>query len=209
VGCGVEVGVHQGRVLAVRGDVKSPVNHGLLCVKGYHLPAILYAKDRLLYPMKRRPDGKGFVRISWNEALDLIAARFKQTLDKHGPGAVAVYGSGQWTVFDGYAALKWDGAPPVIPHGPFGVACTSCHSRTVTDLFAESHFRGLRQDLQRGSRYPGAPPIIPHGIFMRESCAACHGGLAAREEIRCTHPERARCQQCHVPAVVMTELSRP
>lgn len=64
VGCGVEVGVHEGKVLAVRGDVASPVNRGLLCVKGYHLPAILYARDRLLHPMKRRADGKGFDRIS-------------------------------------------------------------------------------------------------------------------------------------------------
>lgn len=107
VGCGVEVGVHRGKVLAVRGDVASPVNRGLLCVKGYHLPAILYGKDRLLHPMKRRPDGKGFDRISWDEALDLVAKRYRETLDRYGPGAVAVYGSGQWTVFDGYAALKW------------------------------------------------------------------------------------------------------
>ncbi|MBI4606163.1 MAG: molybdopterin-dependent oxidoreductase [Planctomycetes bacterium] len=106
-GCGVEVGVHGGKVVAVRGDAASPVNRGLLCVKGYHLPAMLYGKDRLLHPMRRNPDGKGFARISWDEALDLIAARFGETLKAHGPEAVAIYGSGQWTVFDGYAALKW------------------------------------------------------------------------------------------------------
>lgn len=105
-GCGVEVGVADGKVMAVRGDVASPVNRGLLCVKGYHLPAMLYGHDRLLYPQQRQPDGR-FTRISWDEALDAIARRYRDTLDQHGPDAVAMYGSGQWTVFDGYAALKW------------------------------------------------------------------------------------------------------
>lgn len=105
-GCGVEVGVSGGKVVAVRGDVASPVNRGLLCVKGYHLPGLLYGQDRLLHPLRRSSEGK-FERISWDEALDLIAQRFQETLQKHGPSAVAMYGSGQWTVFDGYAALKW------------------------------------------------------------------------------------------------------
>ena len=106
-GCGVEVGVFQNKVMAVRGDQASPVNKGLLCVKGYHLPAMLYGKDRLTHPLKRRESGQGFDEISWDEAIDLIATRYRQTLDDQGPEAVAVYGSGQWTVFDGYAALKW------------------------------------------------------------------------------------------------------
>lgn len=105
-GCGVEVGVHDGKVMAVRGDVASPVNRGLLCVKGYHLPGMLYGHDRLQYPMRRGPDGK-LSRISWDEALDLIAAKFKEALDTTGPDSVGVYGSGQWTIFDGYTALKW------------------------------------------------------------------------------------------------------
>ena len=106
-GCGVEVGVTDGKVVAVRGDELNAVNKGLLCVKGYHLPALLYGRDRLKQPLKRNDDGQGFLPISWNEALDLVASKFKETLEKNGPEAVAMYGSGQWTVFDGYAALKW------------------------------------------------------------------------------------------------------
>jgi len=105
-GCGVEVGVKDGRVRAVRGDEASPVNRGLLCVKGYHLPGLLYGEDRLTHPMLRNDSG-GFDRISWDEALDLIAGRYQAALDEHGPESVAIYGSGQWTVFDGYAATKW------------------------------------------------------------------------------------------------------
>ena len=105
-GCGVEVGVRDGKVVAVRGDEKSPVNKGLLCAKGYHLPAMLYGKDRLTSPIRRDATGK-LTEISWEEALELVATKFSQTLEQHGPEAVAMYGSGQWTVFDGYAALKW------------------------------------------------------------------------------------------------------
>ncbi|NOY43257.1 MAG: molybdopterin-dependent oxidoreductase [Planctomycetes bacterium] len=107
VGCGVEVGVADGKVVAVRGDEKSPVNRGLLCAKGYHLPGMMYGQDRLTKPLRRKADGKGFEPISWDEALDLIASKFSETLKEHGPEAVAMYGSGQWTVFDGYAATKW------------------------------------------------------------------------------------------------------
>jgi len=64
-GCGVMVGVEQGRVVAVRGDEASPVNRGLLCVKGYHLPGLLYGEDRLQHPQRRNADGS-FSRISWD-----------------------------------------------------------------------------------------------------------------------------------------------
>jgi len=108
-GCGVEVGIRNGKVLAVRGDEASPVNRGLLCAKGYHLPAMLYGEDRLKHPMLRDENTGQFNRISWEKALDLIAKKFKDTLDDPalGPEAVAIYGSGQWTIHDGYAALKW------------------------------------------------------------------------------------------------------
>src|SRR5210317_1858753 len=93
-GCGVEVGVRDGRIAAVRGDEANPVNKGLLCVKGYHLPAMLYGEDRLLYPMLKDERGN-FNRISWDEALDLIARKFQEALDESGPRSVAFYGSGQ------------------------------------------------------------------------------------------------------------------
>lgn len=66
-------------------------------------------------------------------------------------------------------------------------------------VFRANSFSGLRQDLRHGERlYGDAPPVMPHPVFMRENCTACHSGPAAREEIRTSHPERVRCQQCHV-----------
>ncbi len=77
--------------------------------------------------------------------------------------------------------------------------CVQCHVYRETDgEFVASSFVGLRQDLRRGTRqHTWAPPVRPHGRFLRENCAACHTGPAAREEIRTTHPERVRCEQCH------------
>src|SRR3990172_13054095 len=104
-GCGVMVGVRNKRIVAVKGDPESPVNRGLLCIKGYSLPKILYGEDRFPDPLLRK-NGK-FVKISWGEALDLIARKYREAVDTHGPESVAFYGSGQWTVNEGYAALKF------------------------------------------------------------------------------------------------------
>ena len=101
-GCGVEIGVHDGQAVAVRGDQNSPVNKGLLCVKGYHLPAFLYGEDRIKYPELRQPDGS-YKRISWDEALDIAATKLKEAVADHGPDSVGIYGSGQWGIHDGYA----------------------------------------------------------------------------------------------------------
>lgn len=106
-GCGVKVGIRDGRAVAVKGDRAGPANRGLLCVKGYHLPAVLYGEDRLTRPMYRKSGAAAASPISWNDALDLIAEKFSTTLKELGPSGVAVYGSGQWTIHDGYTALKW------------------------------------------------------------------------------------------------------
>ncbi len=104
-GCGVMVGVRDGKVVAVAGDKQSPVNLGLLCVKGYHLPGILYGQDRLKKPLIRENGSEK--EVAMEEALDYVAARFEKLVEEHGKESIAVYGSGQWTIQDGYAASKW------------------------------------------------------------------------------------------------------
>lgn len=80
--------------------------------------------------------------------------------------------------------------------------CRQCHVfRRGEETFVETDFQGLRQQFAKADRlYPGAPPVIPHRVFMRENCTSCHSGPVARPEIRCSHPLRANCRQCHVPA---------
>jgi nitrate reductase (cytochrome) len=99
-GCHVQVGVKDGRIVAVAGDVKADVNKGLLCVKGYHVGKILYGEDRLTKPLLRR--GDKYVEISWEEAIDIIAKRIQAAPERFG-----FYGSGQWTIGEGFAANKF------------------------------------------------------------------------------------------------------
>jgi len=110
-GCAVLVGVQSGRVVATQGDPDSAVNRGLNCIKGYFLSKIMYGADRLKQPLLRKKDGKydkngEFVAVSWDEAYDVMAQKWKEAISKHGPGAVGMFGSGQWTIWEGYAAAK-------------------------------------------------------------------------------------------------------
>ena len=110
-GCGVNVAVKDGRVVATHGDINSEVNRGLNCVKGYFLSKIMYGEDRLTTPLLRMKDGKydkngEFAPVSWDRAFDEMAAQWKKTLKEKGPTAVGMFGSGQWTIFEGYAATK-------------------------------------------------------------------------------------------------------
>ncbi|NJX14184.1 molybdopterin-dependent oxidoreductase [Tamlana crocina] len=104
VGCGVLVGIENGKAVAVKGDPNSPVNKGLCCVKGYHSVIALYGKDRLTKPLIKK-NGR-YVETSMKEALDLIASKMKETIADYGKDAVSIYGSGQWTIPDGYVASK-------------------------------------------------------------------------------------------------------
>ncbi|MCW8139822.1 MAG: molybdopterin-dependent oxidoreductase [Planctomycetota bacterium] len=99
-GCQVLVGTKDRKVVAIAGHPDAEVNRGLLCVKGYHVGLILYGQDRLTRPLLRK-DGE-LVPVSWEEALDVVARRIHRA-----PERFALYGSGQWTIPEGYAALKF------------------------------------------------------------------------------------------------------
>jgi nitrate reductase NapA len=110
-GCGVMVAVRDNQVVATHGDIHAEVNRGLNCVKGYFLSKIMYGTDRLTQPLLRIKDGKyakdgEFQPVGWEEAFDVMEEQFKRVLREKGPTAVGMFGSGQWTIWEGYAALK-------------------------------------------------------------------------------------------------------
>jgi len=110
-GCGVTVAVKDNRVIATQGDRQAEVNKGLNCIKGYYLSKIMYGEDRLTTPLLRMKEGKyakdgEFEHVSWDTAFDVMAEQFKRALKEKGPTSVGMFGSGQWTVWEGYAALK-------------------------------------------------------------------------------------------------------
>lgn len=89
--CGSIAVVENGRFVALEPDRSHPTGQAL-CAKGRAAPELVYHPDRLLYPLKRtRPKGDpdpGWRRISWDEALDLTAARLRRLAEQHGPESV-------------------------------------------------------------------------------------------------------------------------
>ncbi len=101
--CGALVTVNAaGRAVKVQGDPSHPVTQGFLCGKVAKYLDRVYAPDRILYPLRRKPgtqkgplprgrEIEAFERVSWDEALDAIAARLKQISDMYGPESILPY----------------------------------------------------------------------------------------------------------------------
>ncbi len=111
VGCGIMVATKDDQIVAVKGDPESPVNRGINCIKGYYNAKIMYGEDRLTQPLLRMKDGEfhkqgDFAPVSWDKAFEVMSQKFKEYYQAEGPGAVAVFGSGQYTIDEGYAAAK-------------------------------------------------------------------------------------------------------
>jgi anaerobic selenocysteine-containing dehydrogenase len=93
--------VENDRVTKIRPDKDAPLNQGRACIKGISVIEQMYHPDRLLYPMKRiGPRGNGkWMRISWDEALDTIAARLSALRSGHGAQCIsAITGTGRHLV---------------------------------------------------------------------------------------------------------------
>ena len=102
--CSWVVTVKNGEPVALRGDPAHPYTKGSLCNKVADYLDYARSPERLLYPMRRvGPKGSGtFVRISWDEALATIAARFREVIATHGAEAIWPYlGSGNMGLIQG------------------------------------------------------------------------------------------------------------
>lgn len=117
------------------------------------------------------------------------------------------------------------GAPPTIPHdaGPEMNECLTCHADNASGApltphptrlrcrschvapdekageFRSSTFAGLAPPERSPRLHAKAPPLVPHQFLLHENCLACHAPGARNDVISTSHPERLRCQQCHVP----------
>jgi nitrate reductase (cytochrome) len=168
-GCGVLVGVRNGTVVATKGDPAAPVNRGLNCIKGYFLAKILNGKDRLTSPLIR--EGNGFRKASWDEAMTLIASKYKENIEKHGPNSVAVYGSGQWTIFEGYAASKlFKGGIGTNNVEPNARLCMASAVTGFMSTFASDEPMGCYDDLDLGDTF----------FLWGANMAECHPVLFSR-----------------------------
>ncbi|MDR4509782.1 MAG: nitrate reductase [Candidatus Brocadiaceae bacterium] len=88
-GCGLMVGVENGKVVDIKGMKGHPVNDGRICVLPANFVPVFENEDRLTGPMIRHKGS--FTEVSWDEAIAAVASGFNRIIHKHGPGAVAIY----------------------------------------------------------------------------------------------------------------------
>jgi assimilatory nitrate reductase catalytic subunit len=137
VGCGLLAKASPGGEISVRGDPDHPANFGRLCSKGSALPETLGLDGRLLHPEI------GGRKTSWDEALDLVARRFSDTIAAHGPDSVAFYVSGQLLTEDYYVANK-------LMKGFIGSANIDTNSRLCMASSVAGHLRAFGADTVPG-----------------------------------------------------------
>jgi anaerobic selenocysteine-containing dehydrogenase len=107
VGCGMFIGVKDGRAVSVRGDAAHPVNQGALCPKGLSEHETIHAANRALHPLFRRSRrDQAFTRVDWSFALQTMAQRFAEVQRAHGPDAVGVISTGQLVTEEFYTLGK-------------------------------------------------------------------------------------------------------
>ncbi len=126
VGCGLYLGMRDGKVMSVRGKRENAVNNGFLCVKGRFGFDFIHHEDRLKAPLIKK-NGK-FVEAGWDEALELVATK----LGKYKPDEIAVISSAKCTNEDNYIAQKF--ARAVLKTNNIDHCARLCHAPSVAGL---------------------------------------------------------------------------
>src|SRR6266852_3618191 len=100
VGCGMFIGVRDGRAVSVRGNSEHPVNVGKLCPKGLAEHYTIAAEGRLTTPLLHSKP------VTWDHALDTMVDRFRSVQKQYGPNALGVISTGQLVTEEFYALGK-------------------------------------------------------------------------------------------------------
>lgn len=141
-GCGVIAHVKDGQVTKVEGDLEAPIGHGTMCSKGLAVLQLAYHPDRILYPMEKTDSG--WERISWDQALDTVADRFRGVIEKHGAESIVV-GQGTGRDYESflYRFANLLGTPNVLTAGHMcyvsrvGATLITCGNLPVSDFEGE------------------------------------------------------------------------
>ncbi len=139
VGCGITAKVTGARSVEIEGDKDHPANFGKLCSKGTHLGETVGLEGRLLHPMIGAKE-TGWRRAGWDETLDLVASKMRDTIAQHGPDSVAFYVSGQLLTEDYYVANK-------LMKGFVGSGNIDTNSRLCMASAVAAHNRAFGEDI--------------------------------------------------------------
>jgi assimilatory nitrate reductase catalytic subunit len=165
VGCGIVAAPDGAGGARITGDPAHPANRGRLCSKGSALGETLALEGRLLAPEI------GGRRVGWDQALATVAARFAETVERHGPDAVAFYVSGQLLTEDYYVANK-------LMKGFIGSANIDTNSRLCMASSVAGHRRAFGSDT-----VPGVYEDLEHAdlvVLVGSNLAWCHPVLFQR-----------------------------
>ncbi|PKG81372.1 nitrate reductase [Colwellia sp. 75C3] len=134
VGCGVDIGVADGKATSLTGSANHPANFGRLCVKGSNLLNTIDLTGRLLAP---EIAGE---QVSWDKATDYVAEQFNDIIKKHGKDSVAFYVSGQLLTEDYYIANK-------LMKGYIGSGNIDTNSRLCMSSAVSAYKRAFGEDV--------------------------------------------------------------
>lgn len=179
-GCGVQIGLKEGKVVAIQGDPENRSSKGLNCIKGYYLGKIMYGQDRLTKPLIREDNSKkgtmdGFREASWEEALDLIASKLKEAHEQD-PQSIAFWGSGQQTIHEGYVSSKlWKAGLLNNNIDPNARLCMASAVAGFMTTFQSDEPMGCYDDLEE------ADVFVTWGANMAEMHPVLYSRLTARK----------------------------
>jgi anaerobic selenocysteine-containing dehydrogenase len=106
VGCGMFIGVKNGRAVSVRGNPDHPVNTGVLCPKGLSEHETIHSSGRARYPLMRSSRSGRLRRAGWDDAIETMAGTFRRLQEKHGADTVGIISTGQLVTEEFYALGK-------------------------------------------------------------------------------------------------------
>lgn len=165
VGCELEVGVAEDRIVATRPVLEGPANKGHLCSKGRYAHAYVDADDRITTP-RLRQEGR-WRTVDWEQAIAFAADGLRRIVAEHGPDAVAVLGSSRATNEENYLAQKF----ARIAIGTNNVDCCArvCHTPSAAAL---KHMLGTGaatnsfDDIEQAASFliVGANPLENHPV---------------------------------------------
>ena len=182
-GCGVLIETQNGKVTSITGDPNNDSSRGLNCVKGYYLAKILKGEDRLTKPLIRKDkstkgsnDASVYREAEWDEALDLVASKLKETWKKD-KTRLAFWGSGQQPILEGYATSKfWKGGLRSNNIDPNARLCMASAVVAFMNTFGTDEPAGCYADIDYADLF------ITWGANMAEAHPMLFSRITARKQ---------------------------